>query len=81
MSSLTLRLLTIVQEKKKDILEIARAYGIANIRVFGSVVRDEARLDSDIDLLVDLEKGEQWTVRVAGIADRIDSGACAVAAN
>ena len=50
-------ILTIVQEKKKDILEIARAYGIANIRVFGSVVRDEARLNSDIDLLVDLEKG------------------------
>ena len=50
-------LLNIVQQKKKDILEVARAHGIVNIRIFGSVIRDEATPPSDIDLLVDLEKG------------------------
>ena len=47
----------IVKLKKKDILEIARAHGIVNIRVFGSVVRGESTIKSDIDLLVDLEEG------------------------
>ena len=46
-----------VQQKKKDILEVARAHGIVNIRIFGSVVRGEDTPGSDIDLLVDLEKG------------------------
>jgi hypothetical protein len=47
----------LLQEKKKDILEIARTHGLINIRVFGSVARGEDTLDSDIDFLVDLEKG------------------------
>jgi len=49
--------LDIVQQKKKDILEVARAHGLFNIRIFGSVSRGEDSLHSDIDLLVDLEKG------------------------
>ena len=49
--------LNIVRKKKKDILEVARAHGIVNVRIFGSLVRDEATPNSDIDLLVDLEKG------------------------
>ncbi len=47
----------IVQQKKKDILDVARAHGIVNIRVFGSVIHDKAMAHSDIDLLVDLEEG------------------------
>lgn len=49
-------MLDIVQ-KKKDILEVARTHGLVNIRVFGSIARGEGSLHSDIDLLVDLEKG------------------------
>ena len=49
--------LKIVRQKKKDILEVARAHGIVNIRIFGSVVRGEDSPRSDIDLLVDLEEG------------------------
>ena len=49
--------LNIVRKKKKDILEVARAHGIVNVRIFGSLVRDEATPNSDIDLLVELEKG------------------------
>jgi predicted nucleotidyltransferase len=49
--------LNIVQQKKKNILKVARAHGLVNIRIFGSVIRDEATPHSDIDLLVDLEKG------------------------
>lgn len=31
-----------------------RAMGVVSLALFGSVVRDEARPDSDVDLLVDL---------------------------
>ena len=46
-----------VRQKRKDILEVARAHGLVNIRVFGSLSRGEGSLHSDIDLLVDLERG------------------------
>jgi uncharacterized protein len=44
-------------EKKKDILKIAAKHGARNIRIFGSVARGEARSDSDVDFLVDMEPG------------------------
>jgi uncharacterized protein len=44
-------------EKKKDILKIAARHGARNIRIFGSVARGEARSDSDVDFLVDMEPG------------------------
>ena len=47
--------LELLQHKKDDIRRIAAKHGAYNIRVFGSVVRGEARPDSDIDLLI--EKG------------------------
>ncbi len=47
----------ILLEKRQQILSIADKYGAHNVRVFGSVARGEARPDSDIDFLVDLEPG------------------------
>jgi len=47
----------LLQEKREDILRIAKEYGASNIRIFGSVARGEADAKSDIDLLVDLEQG------------------------
>jgi len=43
--------------KREDILRTANEYGAFNVRVFGSVARGEADDKSDIDLLVDMEKG------------------------
>lgn len=43
--------------KKNDILKIAAKHGARNIRIFGSVARGEARLDSDVDFLVEMEPG------------------------
>lgn len=42
-----------VRARRDDILALAERYGVRNVRIFGSVARDEARSDSDIDLLVD----------------------------
>ncbi len=47
----------LLREKREEILQTAKKYGASNVRVFGSVARREADEQSDIDLLVDLEKG------------------------
>ena len=47
----------ILETKKEDILQIAAKHGSRNVRVFGSVARGEARPDSDVDFLVDMEPG------------------------
>jgi predicted nucleotidyltransferase len=44
-------------EKRKDILRIARSHGARTVRVFGSVARGEAKPDSDVDVLVEMESG------------------------
>lgn len=45
------------KQRKASILRLAEQHGARNVRVFGSVVRGENRLDSDIDFLVDLDPG------------------------
>ncbi|MEH2178637.1 nucleotidyltransferase family protein [Nostoc sp.] len=45
----------ILKADREEILRIAALYGAYNVRVFGSVARGEARLDSDVDFLVELE--------------------------
>jgi predicted nucleotidyltransferase len=43
--------------RREEILLVAAAHGAHNVRVFGSVARGEARPESDVDLLVDFDKG------------------------
>lgn len=47
----------LIQTNREQILGIADRYGAFNVRVFGSVARGETNVDSDVDLLVDLEPG------------------------
>jgi predicted nucleotidyltransferase len=44
-------------EKRAAIVRLGERYGASNIRVFGSVVRGDNREESDVDFLVDFEKG------------------------
>lgn len=41
-----------LRAKRDDILRLAEARGVYNVRVFGSVARGEATANSDVDLLV-----------------------------
>ncbi|MDH3676218.1 MAG: nucleotidyltransferase family protein [Anaerolineae bacterium] len=46
-----------LQRQREEILRISAKHGAYNVRIFGSVARGEADLESDIDVLVDLEPG------------------------
>lgn len=53
----------ILKAKREEILRIAAKHGAHNVRIFGSVARGEADADSDVDILVDMERdGACWTV-------------------
>lgn len=59
----------IVEQYRSQILTIARENGVRNVRVFGSMARNEARSDSDLDLLVDIEKGKSGLALGGFLAD------------
>ena len=45
--------LSILHEKRG---ELSEKYGVKSLALFGSVARDEARPDSDVDLLVEFDR-------------------------
>ena len=47
----------LLDRHRNEILALAKMRGARNIRVFGSVARDEATTDSDVDILVEMEPG------------------------
>lgn len=49
---------SLIEKYRNQILSLAKENGVRNVRVFGSMARNEAAPDSDLDLLVDLEKGK-----------------------
>ncbi len=57
--------------KRNDILSLAARHGAYNVRVFGSVARGEADEKSDIDFLVNMEKGRSL-LDLAGLAIDIE---------
>ena len=48
---------TLLTQYRSRILELAKECKIKEVFVFGSVARGEAREDSDVDLLISLDKG------------------------
>lgn len=52
----------LLHEKRQEIINIADKHGAFNVRLFGSVARDEDTENSDIDLLIDydLAKISSW---------------------
>jgi len=59
----------LLQQKREEILRIAAQHGARNVRVFGSVARGEARPESDIDFLVEMEPGRSLLDHVALLLD------------
>ena len=53
-----------LRNRKEDILRLALIYGVKNIRIFGSVARGEQNNDSDIDVLVEMDKNKSLLDRL-----------------
>lgn len=47
----------LIEAHRTELLEMARRRGIVAVRAFGSMSRDDARDDSDVDLVVTLLPG------------------------
>jgi hypothetical protein len=47
----------LLESRRNEILDLAGRYGAKNVRIFGSAARGEGGPASDVDLLVDMEKG------------------------
>lgn len=67
-----------LRARRDDILMIAARHGAGNVRVFGSVVRGEAGLGSDVDFLVDMETGRSLMDRSRLLVELQELLGCAV---
>jgi len=47
----------LIQQKRRQIIEIAQGHGARNVRLFGSVARGDDTEASDLDLLIEMEPG------------------------
>jgi predicted nucleotidyltransferase len=63
-----------VRAHRDAIKRLGERFGVRNIRVFGSVARGEATPGSDLDLLVDVERGHGYfdmAVFALGVEDEL----------
>jgi len=58
-----------VIQKKEVILRLAGEHGARDVRLFGSVARDESTPSSDVDLLVRMDRERSLLDRIALIQD------------
>ena len=58
--------------RREDVLRLARNHGAVNLRVFGSVARNEADESSDLDLLVSWKTGRSLMDHAALVSDLED---------
>ena len=47
----------LLEEKRNEVMDLAARHGARDLRIFGSVARDESGPESDLDLLVKMEEG------------------------
>ena len=59
----------LLKAKRDAILRIAEQCGIQNVRIFGSVARQETTNTSDVDLLVSVQKGRNLLDLIAFAQD------------
>jgi predicted nucleotidyltransferase len=64
---------TAIEVDMDALASICHRYGIAELLVFGSVARGEARADSDIDLLYRLAPGARLGWEIEQLNDELDA--------
>jgi len=56
---------------RKQIAEFCRRHHIRKLSLFGSVLRDDFRPDSDVDVLVEFEPGHRVGLRIIDIQEEL----------
>jgi predicted nucleotidyltransferase len=64
--------------RREEILSVVTRHGGRNVRIFGSQALGEAKPDSDVDILIDLESGRSLLDIVAIKQDLEDLLGCSV---
>ena len=67
-----------LSSRRDQIIAIAARYGVSNLHLFGSVLRDEERPDSDIDLLVDMAEDRGFRDYLGMIEELEDMFGCRI---
>jgi predicted nucleotidyltransferase len=67
-----------LRARRGEILELAARHGVFDIRVYGSVARGDAKPGSDVDFLVDIERGRSLFDLGAFYADLRDLLGCEI---
>jgi uncharacterized protein len=57
----------------QDVEPAIRELGVRRLALFGSVLRDEARVDSDVDVLVEFEPAEKSFDSFMRLADLLEA--------
>jgi predicted nucleotidyltransferase len=55
----------LLHNHRSAILRLAREHGARNVRIFGSTARGDNTVESDLDLLVEMEEGRSLVDHVA----------------
>src|SRR5919201_1254482 len=67
-----------LRHRRDEILPVCARNGASNVRVFGSVARGEQDAESDVDFLVDIEKGRSLYDVVSLVLDLEELLGCPV---
>jgi uncharacterized protein len=62
----------LVEKHRNELKALALRHGLRDVHVFGSMAREDARPDSDVDLLVDVPPGTSAFVLGAMLMDAQD---------
>ncbi len=61
-----------IQQRRDEIIAVAKRHGASDVRIFGSIARGDANETSDIDLLVRFEAGRSLFDH-GGLIDDLES--------
>ena len=63
-----------VQVEGSSLAEVCRRYGVRELSLFGSAVRDEMRPESDIDITVEFDPGVRiGLIKFESLVDELES--------
>lgn len=62
----------LILEKIKENKEIIKQFGVIKLSLFGSYARDEQKKDSDVDFLVEFEKGRGLFKDYSGLLNYLE---------